>query len=164
MTLLGVFLEKLGRKHLSKKDGCPRVVVSTARSRSRRFERNKMFLPHPPVKLSMVGSLRDWEVACSASHRQGSNFESCVWRTVSGSINLHCFNASILLGTPEIGLQQTIPVPRWLENPIDLREVEPLSGQCRLTVCYTGPILTQYVRNMQHREPITINFIVIELG
>ena len=86
-----------------------------------------MFLPHPPVTLSKVGSLRDREVVCSASDRQGSNFESCVWRTVSGpTLNLHCFNASSLLGTPEIGLQQNIPVQRWLENPIDLREVEPL--------------------------------------
>ena len=32
------------------------------------------------------------------------------------------------------------PRARWLENPIDLREVEPMSGQCRLTVCYTGPM------------------------
>ena len=52
-------------------------------SRSRRFERNKMFLPHPRVKLSIVGSLCDQEVACSASDSQGSNFESRVWRTVS---------------------------------------------------------------------------------
>ena len=42
-----------------------------------------MFLPHPRVKVNIVGSLRDREVACSASDRQGSNFESCVWRTVS---------------------------------------------------------------------------------
>ena len=42
-----------------------------------------VFLPHPRVKVSIVGSLRDQEVACSASDRQGSNFESCVWRTVS---------------------------------------------------------------------------------
>ena len=42
-----------------------------------------MFLPHPRVKVSIVGSLRDREVACSTSDRQGSNFESCVWRTVS---------------------------------------------------------------------------------
>ena len=34
-----------------------------------------MFLPHPRVKLSIVRSLRDREVACSASDRQGSNFE-----------------------------------------------------------------------------------------
>ena len=32
-----------------------------------------MFLPHPRVKLSIVGSLHDREVACSASDRQGSN-------------------------------------------------------------------------------------------
>ena len=35
------------------------------------------------VKVSIAGSLRDREVACSASDRQGSNCESCVWRTVS---------------------------------------------------------------------------------
>ena len=42
-----------------------------------------MFLPRPRVKVSIVGNLRDREVACSASDRQGSNFESYVWRTVS---------------------------------------------------------------------------------
>ena len=56
-------------------------------SRSRRFERNKKILPHPRV--SIVGSLRDREVACSASDRQGSNFESCVWRTVSSQSSHH---------------------------------------------------------------------------
>ena len=44
----------------------------------------KMLLPHPRVKLSIVGSLRDREVACS-----GSNFESCVWRTVSSHSSHH---------------------------------------------------------------------------
>ena len=72
--------------------GCPRVVASTAafHARVRRsvpglggLEGTKMFLPHPRVKLSIVGSLRDREVACSASDRQGSNFEYCVWSTVS---------------------------------------------------------------------------------
>ena len=54
------------------------------------FERNKkMFLPHPRVKVSIVGSLRDREVACSASDRQGSNFESCVWRAVSSQSSHH---------------------------------------------------------------------------
>ena len=48
-----------------------------------------MFLPHPCVKVSIVGSLRDREVACSASDRQGSNFESCVWRTVSSQSSHH---------------------------------------------------------------------------
>ena len=48
-----------------------------------------MFLPHPRVKVSIVRSLRDREVACSASDRQGSNFESCVWRTVSSQSSHH---------------------------------------------------------------------------
>ena len=39
---------------------------------------------HPRVKVSIVGSL-----ACSASDRQGSNFESCVWRTVSSQSSHH---------------------------------------------------------------------------
>ena len=72
--------------------GGSRVVVSTAAFNSRvrglvpglgGLKETKMFLPHPRVKLSIVGSLCDREVACSASDRQGSNFESCVWRTVS---------------------------------------------------------------------------------
>ena len=70
----------------------PSVVVSTAAFHARvrgsvpglgGLKETKMLLPHPRVKLSIVGSLRDREVACSASDRQGSNFESCVWRTVS---------------------------------------------------------------------------------
>ena len=72
--------------------GGPRVVVSTAAFHARvrgsvpglgGLKETKMFLPHPRVKVSIVRSLRDREVACSASDRQGSNFESCVWRTVS---------------------------------------------------------------------------------
>ena len=53
------------------------------------LKETKLFLPHPRVKLSIVGSLRDREVACSASDRQGSNFESCVWRTVSSQSSHH---------------------------------------------------------------------------
>ena len=72
--------------------GGPRVVVSTAAFHARvpgsvpglgGLKETQMFLPHPRVKVSIVGSLRDREVACSASDRQGSNFESCVWMTVS---------------------------------------------------------------------------------
>ena len=48
-----------------------------------------MFLPHTLVKVSIVLSLRDREVACSASDRQGPNFESCVWRTVSSQSSHH---------------------------------------------------------------------------
>ena len=53
------------------------------------LKETKMFLPHPRVKVSIVGSLRDREVACSASDRQGLNFESCVWRTVSSQSSHH---------------------------------------------------------------------------
>ena len=53
------------------------------------LKETKLFLPHPRVKVSIVGSLRDREVACSASDRQGSNFESCVWRTVSSQTSHH---------------------------------------------------------------------------
>ena len=37
----------------------------------------------------MLGSLRDREVACSASDRQDTNFESCVWRAVSSHSSHH---------------------------------------------------------------------------
>ena len=53
------------------------------------LKETKLFLPHPRVKDSIVGNLRDREVACSASDRQGSNFESCVWRTVSSQSSHH---------------------------------------------------------------------------
>ena len=75
-----------------------RVVVSTAAFHARvrgsvpglgGLKETKMFLPHPRVKISIVGSLRDREVAYSASDRQGSNFESCVWRTVSAQSSHH---------------------------------------------------------------------------
>ena len=74
------------------------VVVSTAAFHARvrgsvpglgGLKETKLFLPHPRVKVSDVGSLRDREVACSASDRQGSNFESCVWRTVSSQSSHH---------------------------------------------------------------------------
>ena len=54
----------------------PRVVVSTAAFHARArglvpglggLKETKMFLPHPRVKVSIVGSLLDREVACSAS-------------------------------------------------------------------------------------------------
>ena len=78
--------------------GGPRVVVSTAAFHARvrgsvpglgGLKETKLFLPHPRVKVSIVESLRDREVACSVSDRQGSNFESCVWRTVSSQSSHH---------------------------------------------------------------------------
>ena len=56
--------------------GDPGVVVSTSAFHARargsfpwlsELKETKMFLPHPLVKLSIVGSLRDRELACSAS-------------------------------------------------------------------------------------------------
>ena len=76
----------------------PRVVVSTTAFHARvqgsilglgGLKDAKMFLLHSLVKLSIVGSLRDREIACSASDRQGLNFESCVWRTVSSDLSHH---------------------------------------------------------------------------
>ena len=67
--------------------GGPRVVVSTAAFHARvrgsvpgpgGLKETKMFLPHPRVKVSIV-----------ASDHQGSNFESCVWRTVSSQSSHH---------------------------------------------------------------------------
>ena len=78
--------------------GGPRVVVSTAAFHARvrgsvpglgGLKETKLYLSHPRVKVSIVGSLCDREVACSASDRQGSNFEPCVWRTVSSQSSHH---------------------------------------------------------------------------
>ena len=87
-----------GHAILPRLGGGPRVVVGTAAFHARvrgsvpglgGLKETKLFLPHPRVKVSIVGSLRDREVACSASDRQGSNFESCVWRTVSSQSSHH---------------------------------------------------------------------------
>ena len=79
---------------MSQVGGGPRVVVSTAAFHARvpglgGLKEKKMFLPHPRVKLSIVGNLRDREVAYSASDSQGSNFESCVWMTVLSHSSHH---------------------------------------------------------------------------
>ena len=87
-----------GQRCLSVTGWGPRVVVSTAAFHDRvrgsapglgGLKETQIFLPHPRVKVSIAGSLRDREVACSASDRQGSNFESCVWRTVSSQSSHH---------------------------------------------------------------------------
>ena len=63
--------------------GDPGIVVSTVASYARArgsfpgrggLKETKMFLPHPLVKLSIVGSLRDREVACSVSDLKRSYF------------------------------------------------------------------------------------------
>ena len=104
LAQFSLYMHKCGLKSHSfihlfiDRGGGPRVVVSTAAFHARvrgsvpglgGFKETKMFLPHPRVKVSIVGSLRDREVACSASDRQGLNFESCVWRTVSSQSSHH---------------------------------------------------------------------------
>ena len=72
----------------------PSVVVSTAAFHARvrgsvpglgglKETKLIMFPPHQRVKVIILGSPCDREVERSASDRQDSNFESCVWRTVS---------------------------------------------------------------------------------
>ena len=69
------------------------------------LKETKMFLPYPLGKLSIVGSLRDRELACSASDLQGSNFESCVWRTVSSHLPREVQLAQFTLYVQKSGLK-----------------------------------------------------------
>ena len=69
--------------------GGPRVVVRGSFPGLGGLKETKMFLPHPLVKLSIVGSFRVREVECSASDLQGLNFESCVLRAVSSHSSHH---------------------------------------------------------------------------
>ena len=94
--------------------GGPRVVVSTAAFHARvrgsfpglgGLEETKMFLPHPLRKLSIVGSLRDREVACSATDLQGLNFESCAWRAVSSHHSQEVLLAQFSLCVHKKGLK-----------------------------------------------------------
>ena len=82
----------------SLRGGGPGVVISTPAFHARvrdlvpglgGLKETKMFLPHPRVKVSIVGSLRDREVACSASDRQDTNFVSSVRRTVPSQSSHH---------------------------------------------------------------------------
>ena len=137
--------------------GGPRVVVSTAAFHARvwgsvpglgDFKETKMFLHHSRVKVSIVGSLRDQEVACSASDRQGSNFESCVWRTVSSQSSHHpqeVLLAQFSLYVHKSGLKPDSFhfssssnyiqfIPRYAQNP--------LSGERRKTFSITHHALS----------------------
>ena len=87
--------------------GGPRVVVSTAAFHARvrgsvpglgGLKETKMFLLHPRLKVSIVGSLRDREVACSTSDRQGSNLEFCLEDSVISIILLAQFSRYVHKG------------------------------------------------------------------
>ena len=62
-----------------------------------KFQRNNMFLPYSLVNIQCCGSLRHRKVASSASNRQASNFESCVWRAVSSNSSYHTSTAQFNL-------------------------------------------------------------------
>ena len=87
-----------------------RVVVNTAGVRGSvpglgGLKETQISLPHPRVKLSIVGSIRDREVACSASDRQGR---------ISNSVYVgqcHLFISPSSGGSP--GPVQPICAQRW---------------------------------------------------
>ena len=98
-----------------------------------------MLLPHPRVKLSIVGSLRHREVACSTSDRRGSNSESCVWRTLSSHSSHHpqeVFLAQFSLYVHKCGLKP------------DSFHFLRLCAECR--ICADVPIF----------EIVNLNFII----
>ena len=126
--------------------GGPRVVVSTAAFHARvrgsvpglgGLKEIKLFLPHPRVKVSIVGSLRDREVACSASDRQGSNFESCVWRTVSSQSSHH--PQEVLLA------QFSLYVHKGGLKPDSFHFVTASGQVVTQVLCSLGHIVTHYV-------------------
>ena len=159
--------------------GGPRVVVSTAAFHARvrgsvpglgGLKETKMFLPHPRVKLSIVGSLRDREVACLDSDRQGSNFESCVWRAVSSRSSHHpqeVLLAQFSLYVHKGGLKPDsfyfhfifVNIRTTLRRDItnlwslypasqQTRDIVPMRVQCSFTVYDAGPTLKQQWDNV----------------
>ena len=75
-----------------------------------------MFLPHALVKLNIVGCLRDRAVACSASDRQGPNFEFCVWRAVSSHHPHKVLLAQFSLYVHKSGLKPDSFHPQQVES------------------------------------------------
>ena len=59
-----------------------RVFAGSSPLLAFKIQRNKMILLRTLVKIQYSGGLRDREVKCSASDRQGSNLKSCVWRAM----------------------------------------------------------------------------------
>ena len=108
------------------------------------------------MKVSIAGSLRDREVACSASDRQGSNFESCVWRTVSSQSSHHPREVLLVQFTLYVhkgGLKpdsfyfivtsrQILPfgfAKRHELSTQQTRNIHAMSAKCWDTVCNADP-------------------------
>ena len=91
------------------------------------LKETKMFLPHPRVNLSIVGSLSDREEACSAQDCQDSNFEYGVWRTVSSHSSHHpqkVILAQFSLYVHKGGLKpDSFHFPFIYKNACDLRQI-----------------------------------------
>ena len=87
--------------------GCPDAMVRAACSESR--ERGSE--PHSGIQVSKKPcslvkiKLCDREVASSASDRQGSIFESCVWRAVSSHHPQEVLLAQFSLYVHKVGLK-----------------------------------------------------------
>ena len=136
--------------------GGPRVVVSTAAFHARvrgsvpglgGLKETKNVFPHPRVKVSIVGNLRDREVASSASDRQGSIFESSVWRTVSSQSFHH--PQEVLLA------QFSLYVHKGGLKPDSFHFISfhfKLQGLTNLTCCWRG-LTRQFFKVMSHIIP-----------
>ena len=155
--------------------GGPRVVVSTAAFHARvrgsvpglgGLKETKLFLTHPRVKVSIVGSLRDREVACSASDRQGSNFESCVWRTVSSQSSHHpqeVLLAQFSLYVHKGGLKPDsfhfISFVNWRQKwartlaPARLVELYVTVGPILFLVCWSVQFYAVYTQPCKGKQP-----------
>ena len=143
--------------------GGPRVVVSTAAFHARvrgsvpglgGLKETKLFLPHPRVKVSILGSLRDREVACSASDRQGSNFKSCVWRTVSSQSSHH--PQEVLLA------QFSLYVHKGGLKPDSFHFCQP-SVYCSLTINkHIFCLVSLLVTNICHHSIFSSHYIPLE--
>ena len=107
------------------------------------LKETKMFLPHPRVKVSIAGSLRDREVACSASDRQGSNFESCVWRTVSSQSSHH--RQEVLLAQFSLYVHKGSLKPDSFHFNLRLLLIRPL--QVKQTICLLNINIQQELIN-----------------
>ena len=101
------------------------------------------------MKVSIVWSLRDRKVACPAADRQGSNFESCVWKTVSSQSSHHpqeVLLAQFSLYVHKGGLKPDsfhLHVERHQTRSQQTRGVEPMLFQCWASAVGGGPTLKQ---------------------
>ena len=101
--------------------GCPGAVVKAACLESGRsrawtpvwplgFIETKCFFHAHSCISNVVGNLREREVACSVLNRQGSNFESCVWRAVSSHLSHH--QQEVLLAQLSLYVHKCVLKPR----------------------------------------------------